>query len=582
MAQRIVGLDIGAYSIKAVILESSFRGWELVGFNEMKVSSEYVQADSLISQETPLEEEEEDSFVVEDDTEEESDAPEEETSGDEEKETAEPAEPVLNRKHLVLQHLVRKHGADWEAIYTAIDGDRISLKLISQPFTEQKQIDPTLGHALGDVLPFSLEDKVFDYQILSKAPGDTLLLVGIVDRQHMIDYLEDFRSVGKDPKAVIIDSIALGNLFEQLPIENATEGSVALIDFGHRKTTICVMRKGHMAFVRTIPIGGQDITQALAKKFDYEFEEAERLKHLQGYAPSSDLDVLEDADPQIPETIESALRPLLLQIRLSLHAFRSRSKEDLDTVYITGGASRLGNLEAHLTESLGVPTRTFQYLQSDFDRLADSKDVEAEMTMGLGMAFSGLQGSRLKRLNLRKGDLAFKGDFDLWKGRIAHIAISMTVIFAFFLVNIWSQFHVLGSEDERMSQSIAQTCQKILGIQVADPKICISQMMEVIGKESTGGSKLKPEISHLTLYDELVSRLMKDDTQVDVSELEIAEKKIKIKGEVDAIPTVGTIVENIKGYNCFRNINQGPTGKSVRGDKTQFSLNIPIDCVTKK
>ncbi len=578
MAQKIVGLDVGNYSIKAVVLESTYRGWELIGFHEMSIGSEYVETEAMIEStvEAPVEPETD---------EQEASSDEEEASAEEESQEQENRnifDPKRERRRYAIQQFISRYGSDWDAVFTSLDGDTISTKIMETKLTDVRAIDRTLTFTIEDDLPFSLDDKVVDYQVLEILPEKTKLLVGVLDRHHMRDYLSDFTDSGKEPKGVITDGLALANLFQTLASEEQRIGARAIIDIGHRKTTITILQDGVVTMIRSIPIGGQDLTQTIADKKDLEFSRAERTKHIEGIVRSSELGALSEGQQELAEMLEKSLAPLLLQIKLTFQANIARNKMAVEEVYICGGGSKLHNLSSFLQERLDTPTHPFHYLRDDFNRLSDSEDVEAEMASGMGMAFTGISGMRLKRLNFRKGDFAFKGDFEYWKGRLTHLGLNVAIIFVFFFFSIWSQFHVLGTEDERMSEAIASTCNKIIGQNVSDAKICMSQMMEVISQQGSGGSKLRPEISVLAIYDELISRMTGEGVTVDVEDLEISGKKIKLKGTVDAIPTVGMIVENLKKYDCFSNVSQGPTRSTVKGDGIQFSLSINVDCATRK
>lgn len=579
MAQRIVGLDIGAYSIKAVVLESTYRGWELIGFHEKKLSSEYIEAAPMIEHQTPNipEGEEEETATTE-------------TQPDDEDIIEEETNPPDSRREmlrLALSHFMQKYGADWDTVFTALDGDAISLRMLNLPFGEIRKIDQTIGFTLEDVLPFPLEGKIVDYQLLntireSKNEVNTSLLAGIISHEAMEDYLSLFDEAGKKPKEVIIDSLALGNLFEQLADENHVLGSHALIDIGHRKTSICIVEDAHIAYVRTIPLGGQELTKALVNAFDLEFELAERGKHAEGFVRSSELKAINTDQEAIAQALEKALAPLVLQINLTFKAYTAKSRKQIETVSLTGGGSKLNNLPSYLSETLSIPVSPFMFLKSEFNRLADTSDVEANMATGLGMAFAGLHGSRMKRLNFRKGDFAFKGDFELWKGRLLHAGLNMLIVFFFFVFNVWSQFHVLEAEENRVLEDISKICKQTLGVEIRDAKICTAQMMEVIGKGGSDVSKMKPEISKLKIYDELVYGLTAEETNVNIDDMEISEKRIKVKGDVDTHQMVDKMVDNLKKFECFRNINKGPTKRKATNNRIQFSLNIPIECGSKK
>lgn len=581
MAQKIVGLDIGSYSIKAVVLESTYRGWELIGYHEKKISSGYVETAGMIGTDLHVEEESEvqtdgEQKLEEESIEESSDGEDEKNLDDEEVEGFDPQDERLG---LDIQGFIRRYGSDWDSVYTAIDGDSVSLKLLTLPYSEAKQINDTLQFLIEDQVPFPLKDKIIDYQLLHKEPENNRILVALIDETQMGRYLANFEATGKEPKSVIIDSLALGNLADHLLEENQRQEVLALVDLGHRTTSVAIIDKGRLSFTRTFAYGGQDLTRAIAEDFSLDFEDAERTKHLTGFLSSSTLTAVDPDQQAISSTLEKAIEPLVQQLRLTLQAYVSQSREMVSAIHLVGGASKLNNLPDFLSERLAIPVTPLHYLRSEFDRMADSGEVEPEMAAGLGIAFDGLSGSRFKRLNLRKGQFAFKGDFELWKGRIAHIATSLTFIFLFFIISIWSQFRVLGTAEEEYSNSISASCEEILGRSVSDAKICMSSMIEVINKEGSGGSKLTPGVSSLAIYNDLASRMSNEETLLaEIDELEITDKKIKLKGETDALGTVSTIVSNLEDSSCLHNIKQGPTRPNASGTKTKFSLSILVDC----
>lgn len=580
MAQKIVGLDIGNYSLKAVVVESTYRGWELVGYHETKLATEYVEAERMIGRDEPApdddvpresSEEAEETYTEEED----GDKPDDETVP---RSSEQAFDPQKERIRIAIAQFIRRYGGDWDSIYTAFHGDVISMKALSVPFIDQKKIEETLPFTLEDLVPFSLRDKIVDYQMLTREPGNTQLLVGILDRSYMAEYLANFENIGKEPKGVVVDALAVGNLFEQLGEEPFTGSVTAILDFGHRTTTVTIMDKGQVAYARTIPRGGQDLTQALAEEFDIDFEDAERSKHTDGFLPSAEL-VPQSANQQtIADALTTAIDPLVQQIGLTFQSYVAARKHRVERILIVGGGARLNNLTGFLSERLGLPVSPFNYLNSSFNRLPDTQELEPVMAMGLGLAFTGLSGSRLKRLNFRKGPFAFKGNYDYWKGRIAHLAVSAALVFMFYIISIWSQFYVLESRSESFQNAIASTCKEILGQEVREARICMSHMMEVIGNQNTGGTKLKPEVSVITLFDELASRMTGEGMSVEVEEIEIKTDRLRVKGEVDSIATVGTIVNNLRQYPCFTDINQGPTRANVRGDRIEFSLSIIVDC----
>ncbi len=591
MGQLVVGLDVGSYSMKAAILATQWKGWELVDFKEMLVDRQgYVEAEAMIEETINPDEEPEQH---------------EETATDESESTSvEPGEAVngfslpgesAHRRWLKtqLERMFTRYGQDWEQLITGFDGDALSVKILEVPFTDPHQIEMILPGLLEDVCPFKLDGKHIDYQIVEQGEkGEpNKLLTGIVDEEPMAQYLEIYQDLNKEPRHVTIDSLALGNVFPLALDEEARQGVHVVVDFGHRKTNLALFRNGNLLAVRTIRFGGQDLTQALASSLHVPVERAESMKHAYGVLPLAEgIGLPADAShPEVGDVLREAIGPWLVQMRLSLHSFSAMIHETPQACWITGGSSRLGNLSAFITESLNLPTQRLHWRSPEIPVAASLPEMpEASSVPALGLALNGVSARRTKRLNFRKGAFAFKGDFAIYTGNFVQLAIGFAAIAVCFLFNVWSQFQVLGAEEEQVRDQISAICKQTLNADITNPRICQSTMLEVIEKAGGGIGEVIPKPSTLQVYDEIVYRITGEGVDINLVEMDIGEKskigerKVKLQGEVDAIPTVGTIKEKLEAWPCIHTITQGPTRPSVRGNRVEFSMNLVIDCSKAK
>ncbi len=53
----------------------------------------------------------------------------------------------------------------------------------------------------------------------------------------------------------------------------------AMVDIGHEKTSVCIIRDGLLRLFRSINLGGRYITEFLARDLETSFTEAQRIKH---------------------------------------------------------------------------------------------------------------------------------------------------------------------------------------------------------------------------------------------------------------------------------------------------------------
>lgn len=89
------------------------------------------------------------------------------------------------------------------------------------------------------------------------------------------------------------------------------QADLACIDFGATSTGVAVFIKGICIFVQSIPYGGYDLTEKIAKSLDCSLEEAEYLKQEIGTGRHN---------PAVEHIVEQEMRTLIFQIRDALHA----------------------------------------------------------------------------------------------------------------------------------------------------------------------------------------------------------------------------------------------------------------------
>lgn len=85
--------------------------------------------------------------------------------------------------------------------------------------------------------------------------------------------------LGYRPKAFFHNLIAFGEHFTSF--EEKTNG-ICFCDIGHTSSRVILYQKNKIQNLFSIPIGGKNLTQAIANQFQLSFSSAETLKHQQG------------------------------------------------------------------------------------------------------------------------------------------------------------------------------------------------------------------------------------------------------------------------------------------------------------
>jgi type IV pilus assembly protein PilM len=164
--------------------------------------------------------------------------------------------------------------------------------------------------------------------------------------------------------AVDVDVFALANAWELCGLSEmagaSQERAFALVDVGASVTSINVLVGGETCFSREIGIGGQDMTQAAARRLGVENSEAEAIKR----------------DPQgreaeVARAINPVLEDMVSELSLSLDYVENREGLRVEELLLSGGGVLAPGTVAFLEQATGRTTRTWNPLEGL--RVAESR-----------------------------------------------------------------------------------------------------------------------------------------------------------------------------------------------------------------
>ena len=506
MAQRIIGIDMGPASIGAVALEGGLRGYEVV-------SCARVAIDPLPS--PPA-------------------SPEERGEG-EGKEAAAPAEsggaPAeddgLAR---AFTELVEKIGvARSDVVAVSLSGDQAATPIVTLPFAESKKIDATLGFEVENLLPFDLEEAIFDYQVLSQKPGQTELLVGVARGDEVGSLLARLQANGIDPRVVTLPALATFSLLSDLLArEKAPADAVeGLLDIGPDRTLLAIGRgasseRGHPALVFSRSMGGAD-----------------------------------------PEALQLAIR----EVRQSLFSAQARTRLPLRRLRVAGEFAALDGLCERLERELGVPVERLEKLPGDAQGRIPP-ELQGPLAHAFGLALRGM--ARGRSVNLRKGPFAFKGDLDFLKGKVGRLVAFAAVLVLLVAGNVWMRTNTLRAEEEALDRALCEQTQKVLGTCETDFNLALSKLQG----GDTKASQI-PTASALEVFGVVTDVLPGIELRMD--EIDATLERLRVRGTVDSFDAVDQVVAAMKKSRCVGDVRPGRVQKN-RDEKIEFTLDALYVC----
>lgn len=263
-----------------------------------------------------------------------------------------------------IRDLWRRGGFKSKRVATAIANQKAVVRQIEMPYMEPAELRGALQFQVAEYIPFPIDQAILDYTILeefSLEEGGRMMRVLVVAAvREMIDpFVEAIQGGGLTP--VVIDYAAFAALRAIVGPPGGFEAEVAtaaLVDIGSGVTTVLVHQGSTPRFVRLLPVGGGDVTKALASRLSLPPEEAEQQKMRLGLPEEA------AGEPAgAAAIIEGEIASFLDEIRSSLDYFQTQpGAEPISRVVIVGGGSRLPRLAERMSASLRLPVEEGQPL----------------------------------------------------------------------------------------------------------------------------------------------------------------------------------------------------------------------------
>lgn len=260
---------------------------------------------------------------------------------------------VVNQDVVVdaLKHLWSAAGFRHRNVTLGVANQRVVVRQIDLPWMERAELRSSLSYHIADILPFSVDDAVYDFLPLGDVmDGTDRKLRGLLvaaSRDSVLANVRAAERAGLRVKGVDLTSFAvLRSLGRQTEL---TVGTEALIDIGAKVTNIVVHSAGNPKFVRILVMGGQDITDAIAEDLGVDLNAAELMKQqFRGLRSESD---------ELANSINRGSQDFVDEIRGSLdyYAASGGGGGQIERIIVSGGGSLLTGLVDQLSTALRLP-----------------------------------------------------------------------------------------------------------------------------------------------------------------------------------------------------------------------------------
>jgi len=582
MAQRIVGIDLGSYSVKVVTLSPRSKpsrpgglkqAFEVVGFGESIVPAAVEGSDAASS--------------------------------------------LRSRQSEALGDLKRRGLLEGDVYVTGLSVDAAAVKTLLFPFSDKEKIAEVLPYTLESEIALDLGDVVWSWAQLppkDKSRKESQVLCAFARKEAVQEVLDVLAVHGIDPRHVEFDALALDDLWDGLfaathgtsdgpstmgmtthggtlieTAEGAPQPAIAVVDIGHRRTSVCVLHEGNVISAHTVLHGGSDATRALARDIGLPLDEAERGKRKEAFLEVAGAVAQFPEQKQISDVLKKAYSPIVRRLRQIFQATISSSRLRVVKVVITGGGSKVMNLDRHLAEELnikvargrevGATLRTATQLSAQ-NPFSDNDDG-TESALAFAYALSGIAGSRTRaRIDFRVGPFAWAGDYDFFRERLPALGAWAATLLLVVGVGSVAQLVMLSREASALQDKKAALCQQITGeapAPGASADACLAAVRQRI--DGTAGFKV-PEQSAVDVFIEISRRLpYASEFPRKITELDITSERVRLRGTTTSYDVSETMVERLKKGKCFQMVEKTKT-RNINDSTLEMNITINLDCAT--
>jgi type IV pilus assembly protein PilM len=238
---------------------------------------------------------------------------------------------------------------------------------------DEAELASALRYQVQDYIPISLDDALLDFMILDEFEADDhapmLRVLAVAAQKDMVaTVMTVLDRAGLEPVVVDLSPLAaVRALVEPIPSLLSERSAEAIIDIGAGVTNVVVHEDGTPRFIRILPSGGNDITNALVGELHLSVDDAEAQKRVIGLQPEG-----ASIEAGAATVIEQRSRAFIDDVRRSLDFYQSgQVQAKIARVLITGGGSRLPRLAERLATALRLPVEEGQA----FSRVKVSDDI---------------------------------------------------------------------------------------------------------------------------------------------------------------------------------------------------------------
>jgi general secretion pathway protein L len=209
MPNRILALDAHGVQLIAVVVETSFRSYQIVGH-----------------------------FA----------------------EPRDPSRPLGEQ----LRTFVQRHPLEADTVISALPGTAAAFRILDLPFRDRRRLEQTVPFELESQVPFGIEDGVIDFLSLAKTAEGTRVFAALVPKSILEEHLRVLSEAGLDPSVVDFAPLATLNVLQLFDGDRPDRYGFLHLNAG--RGTLALYREGLLQNLRVLDVADEPLAPGFVRE----------------------------------------------------------------------------------------------------------------------------------------------------------------------------------------------------------------------------------------------------------------------------------------------------------------------------
>jgi type IV pilus assembly protein PilM len=297
-----------------------------------------------------------------------------------------------NRETLIqtaLANFSQRHQTKGGVVSIGVSGQASFARFIKLPPVEEKKIPEIVKFEAIQQIPFPLEQVEWSYQLFRQADSPDVEVGIFAMRKELVNQqIKYFTDMDMNVQVVQMSPLAVYNAMYY--DNRLSDGTTMILDLGAENADL-IIAEGESVWLRSVPIGGNNFTEALVKSFKLNFSKAEDLKR---NAQTS----------KYARQIFQAMRPifadLVAEIQRSIGFYSSVHRDSrIKRIVALGNTFRLPTLQKYLQQNLQIEVERLDAFNAgapdDGRQAALLNDNIASMAGAYGLALQAMDQGKI-------------------------------------------------------------------------------------------------------------------------------------------------------------------------------------------